>query len=249
MCPSRDSPERYGRWMAQPFSSRHIVVRASWDDRAVYDAAQVTDADAVILGRLRKGDEGAFMELVERYSSSMLRVARLYVPSQAVAEEVVQETWVGVLTGLEGFEGRSPLKSWLFRILVNRARTRGTREGRTVPFAALAGRGAAGEEPSADPERSLAAAHRGPHHWASPPERWEESPERSLQSRETLQVARAAVERLSPMQRLVFTMRDLEGWGSEDVRDTLHITATNQRVLLHRARCQVRAALETYFAT
>jgi RNA polymerase sigma-70 factor (ECF subfamily) len=216
----------------------------------VHDAPEVTDADAVLLEGLRAGDEAAFTELVDRYSSSMLRVARMYVPSQAVAEEVVQETWLGVLTGLERFEGRSSLKTWLFRILVNRARTRGERERRTVPFATLAGREAEGEDPAVGPERFLPADHdRWPHHWASPPERWDESPERSLQSAETLRVVRDAIETLPPMQRLVITMRDLEGWDSEEVRNALDISETNQRVLLHRARSKVRTALENYFTS
>ncbi len=216
----------------------------------MHDAPEVIDADAALLEGLRAGDEAAFTELVDRYSSSMLRVARMYVPSQAVAEEVVQETWLGVLTGLERFEGRSSLKTWLFRILVNRARTRGERERRTVPFATLAGREAEGEDPAVGPERFLPADHdRWPHHWASPPERWDESPERSLQSAETLQVVRDAIERLPPMQRLVITMRDLEGWDSEEVRNALDISETNQRVLLHRARSKARTALEAYFTS
>jgi len=216
----------------------------------VHDAPEVIDADAVLLEGLRAGNEAAFTELVDRYSSSMLRVARMYVPSQAVAEEVVQETWLGVLTGLERFEGRSSLKTWLFRILVNRARTRGERERRTVPFATLAGREAEGEDPAVGPERFLPADHdRWPHHWASPPERWDESPERSLQSAETLRVVRDAIEQLPPMQRLVITMRDLEGWDSEEVRNALDISETNQRVLLHRARSKVRTALEAYFTS
>ena len=216
----------------------------------MHDAPEVIDADAVLLEGLRAGDEAAFTELVDRYSSSMLRVARMYVPSQAVAEEVVQETWLGVLTGLERFEGRSSLKTWLFRILVNRARTRGERERRTVPFATLAGREAEGDEPAVGPERFLPADHdRWPHHWASPPERWDESPERSLQSAETLRVVRDAIERLPPMQRLVISLRDLEGWDSEEVRNALDISETNQRVLLHRARSKVRTALETYFTS
>jgi len=159
----------------------------------------------------------------------------MYVPSRAVAEEVVQETWLGVLLGLERFEGRSSLQTWLFCILVNRARTRGQRERRTVPFATLAGRDADGDERPAG-------------HPATLRERWEDSPERSLQSAETVQVIRGAIERLSPMQRRVITLRDLEGWGSEDVRNALGISQTNQRVLLHRARASVRSALETYFS-
>jgi len=216
----------------------------------VPETARAADPDAELLARLRAGDEAAFDELVERYGTSMLRVARMYVPSAAVAEEVVQETWLGVLTGLDRFEGRSSLQTWLFRILVNRARTRGERERRTVPFASLAGREASGDEPAVPPERFLPADDsRWAGHWATPPERWDESPERSLQSAETLGVVRDAVERLPPMQRLVITMRDLEGWDSEDVRNALDISETNQRVLLHRARAKVRSALEAYFAT
>jgi len=158
----------------------------------------------------------------------------MYVPSRAVAEEVVQETWLAVLIGLERFERRSSLQTWLFCILVNRARTRGRRERRTVPFATLDGRDADGDERPAG-------------HSAALRERWEDSPERSLQSAETLQVIREAIERLSPMQRMVITLRDLEGWGSEDVRTALGLSQTNQRVLLHRARASVRTELETYF--
>jgi RNA polymerase sigma-70 factor (ECF subfamily) len=145
------------------FSSRHIARPPTWDDRGVHVAAQVIDDDAAVLARLRAGDEEAFLQLVERHSSSMLHIARRYVPSQAVAEEVVQETWLGVLTGLERFEGRSPLKSWLFRILVNRARTRGTCERRTIPFAALAGREASEAGPTVDPERFVRADYRRGH--------------------------------------------------------------------------------------
>ncbi len=214
------------------------------------DAAPPADDDADLLRRLRTGDEAAFAELVDRYGASMLRVARMYVPSQAVAEEVVQETWLGVLTGLERFEGRSSLRTWLFRILVNRARTRGERERRTVPFAALAGADADDDDPAVGPERFLPADHdRWPEHWATPPQRWDESPERSLQSAETLAVVREAVEALPPKQRTVITLRDLEGWDSDEVRNALDLTETNQRVLLHRARSKVRAALEAYFAS
>jgi RNA polymerase sigma-70 factor (ECF subfamily) len=141
------------------FSSRHIACPPTWDDRGVHVATQVIDDDAAVLARLRAGDEEAFLQLVERHSSSMLHIARRYVPSQAVAEEVVQETWLGVLTGLERFEGRSPLKSWLFRILVNRARTRGTCERRTIPFAALAGREASEAGPAVDPSLFRGADH------------------------------------------------------------------------------------------
>ena len=211
------------------------------------DAPLLSEADRRLLERLRAGDEAAFMELVERYSGSMLRVARMYVPSQAVAEEVVQETWLGVLRGLDRFEGRSSLKTWLFRILVNRARTRGERERRTVPFATLAGEEAAGDGPSVDPDRFMGPDGAHPGGWAFPPRRWDTDPERSLSDAEALELVKAEIDKLPEMQRLVITMRDVEGWSSAEVRHALEISETNQRVLLHRARSKVRAALEDYF--
>ena len=207
----------------------------------------IADADADLLVRLRAGDERAFAELVEKYSGSLLRVALLYTPSRAVAEEVVQETWLGVLNGLDRFEGRSSLKTWIFRILVNRARTRGERESRTVPFSSLAGREASESETLIEPDRFLPANHASaPGGWAFPPQRWEDSPERSLQAKETREMVLRAIDDLPEMQRLVITMRDIEGWTSAEVRNALDISETNQRVLLHRARTKVRNALERY---
>jgi RNA polymerase sigma-70 factor (ECF subfamily) len=195
--------------------------------------------DAELVERLRARDERAFADLVEAWSPSMLRLARMHVPSQAVAEEVVQEAWLGVLQGIDRFEGRSSLKTWVFRILLNRAMTRGVREARSVPFAALAAREA--DEPAVDADRFTRDGA-----WASPPRRWEDSPELKARSDETLAVARAAIEKLPPMQRLVITMRDLEGFPSDETCNALDITETNQRVLLHRARAKVRAALEEH---
>ena len=200
-----------------------------------------------LIERLRAGDQAAFMELVDRHSAAMLRVAQMFVPSRAVAEEVVQETWLGVLRGIDGFEGRSSLRTWLFRILTNRAKTRGERESRTVPFSALAARESEGDEPAVDPDRFTRPDDGGPGFWAEPPRRWEESPERSLQSSEAMSMVRGVVEGLPRTQRLVITMRDLEGWPSEEVCNVLEISETNQRVLLHRARSKVRSALEGYF--
>lgn len=197
------------------------------------------DADRRLLERLRSGDEAAFSELVRRYSPLLLRVARMYTPSQAVAEEVVQETWLGVVQGLERFEGRSSLKTWLFRIAANRAKTRGIRERRSVPFASLAAGEAGESEPAVDPDRFAADGA-----WALPPRRWEDSPERSAQSSEGVARIQAAIDALPELQRLVITMRDIEGWPSDEVRNALEISETNQRVLLHRARSKVRAALE-----
>jgi RNA polymerase sigma-70 factor (ECF subfamily) len=203
-----------------------------------------TAGDAALLARLRAGDEEAFADLVARWSGSLLRVALMYVPSRAVAEEVVQETWLGVLNGLDRFEGRSSLKTWVFRILVNRARTRGERERRTVPFAALAAAEAEGEDALVDADRFVPAEDGRPTFWATPPRRWEDSPERSAESSEARAAILEAIDALPDMQRLVITMRDVEGWSSPEVCNALEISETNQRVLLHRARMKVRKALE-----
>lgn len=207
------------------------------------------DRDSALLERLRSGDEAAFRELVERYSGSLSRVVRLYVPSAAVAEEVVQETWLAVLAGLDGFEGRSTLRTWLFRIAINRARTRGSRERRTVPFASLVDREIRHDAWSVAPDRFLGSDHeRWPRHWAMPPARWEDSPDRHLESEETVARVRAAIARLPAAQRLVITLRDIEGWQSGEVCNALEVSETNQRVLLHRARSRVRADLESYMS-
>jgi RNA polymerase sigma-70 factor, ECF subfamily len=203
--------------------------------------------DHALVERLRAGDEEAFMDLVVRWSPSMLRVARMYVPSQAVAEEVVQETWLGVLQGIGRFEGRSSLRTWVFSILVNRARTRGERERRTIPFAALAGVETEGEFEAVDPARFVREGD-AVGAWAAPPVRWWEEPERALGSAEAVERIEAEIEKLPEMQRLVITMRDVLGLSSQDVRSALDISETNQRVLLHRARSKVRAGLEDYYA-
>ena len=175
----------------------------------------------------------------------MLRVARMYVPTRAVAEEVVQEAWVGVLKGLDGFEGRSSLRTWIFRILVNIAKTRGQRENRTIPFASLWSPG--DDEPSVDSERFQKQDANAPGYWAEPPVSW--GPEEQLLSRDTLARVANAIEALSPNQREVIRMRDVLGWTSAEVCNALEVSETNQRVLLHRARANVRRALEAYFAS
>jgi len=202
------------------------------------------DDDSAIVRALRSGDEAAFMALVERYQGQMLRVARMYVPTQAVAEEVVQEAWLGVLRGLDGFEGRSSLRTWIFRILVNIAKTRGQRERRSVPFSSLWA--VEGEEPALEPERFLPEGERWAGHWAEDPASWDTVPEERLLSSETLAFVGATIETLPPNQREVIRMRDVLGWSSEEVRNALEISETNQRVLLHRARSKVRRALEGY---
>jgi RNA polymerase sigma-70 factor, ECF subfamily len=198
--------------------------------------------DAEIVEALRAGDEATFATLVTQYGASMLRVAQMYVRTRAVAEEVVQDAWLGVLRGIGSFEGRSSLKTWIFRILTNTAKTRGEREGRSVPFSALEG---GDDEAAVEPER-FQIEGRWAGHWAAPPSPWTDIPENRLLSTETREVVARAISALPPAQATVITMRDVEGFESEEVCNVLEISETNQRVLLHRARSKVRRALEDY---
>jgi RNA polymerase sigma-70 factor (ECF subfamily) len=200
-------------------------------------------AEAQLLVALRAGDEAAFAQLVREYQPSLVRVARIYVSTQAAAEEVAAETWLAVLNGLDRFEGRSSLKTWIFRILTNIAKTRAQRDGRTLPFSALQDPGRV-PEAALDADRFLDPEHpRWPGHWAVRPEPW---PEDALVVAETQAVVAEAIEALPPAQRAVISLRDVEGWSSEEVRNALELSETNQRVLLHRARSKVRRALESY---
>jgi RNA polymerase sigma-70 factor, ECF subfamily len=205
-----------------------------------------SDPDRALVERLRARDEAAFAELVDRYGATMLRVARMHVRDRQVAEEVVQETWLAVLDGIDRFEGRSSLKTWIFRILTHAAMRGGSRERRSVPFAALAASEDTGE-PSLDPSRFLPAGHElFAGHWLLAPARWP-TPEEGLLSGETRAVIVAAIEELPRAQRTVIALRDSEGGSSEEVCEALEISAGNQRILLHRARARVRAAIEDYF--
>ena len=195
-----------------------------------------------LLMALRDGDEAVFMGIVEAWGPAMLRVARAHVSSQAIAEEVVQEAWVGILRGLDGFEGRSSLKTWAFRIVSNIAKTRGVKESRSVPFSSAAVDGEEG--PAVDPDRFQTAGDRYPGHWQTPPEPW---PEQRLAEAETRDAALAAIAELPPRQREIITLRDIEGFSAEETCNALDVTETNQRVLLHRARSRVRNALESHF--
>ena len=188
--------------------------------------------ESALLAALRAGDEQAFMRLVAEHTPGMRRFALGFVRTPAVADEVVQEAWVGVLRGLDRFEGRSSLKTWIYRIVANVARTRAVREARSAPFSSFA----ADDEHSVDPERFVADGH-----WAAPPEPW-----RTVLDTEARAVIDAAIARLPEQQRQVIQLRDVEGWSSEEVRNVLELSETNQRVLLHRARSKVRAALEEY---
>jgi len=201
--------------------------------------------DQELVERARGGDEEAFALLVRRYSPMLLRLARMYVPTDALAEDVVQETWVAVVRGLERFEGRSSFKTWLFRILVNRAKTRGVREHRSIPFASIGGADEDGDEgPTVDPSRFTSEGA-----WTSAPADWRDDPEAALDSAEALRVAREAIDELPERQKIVITLRDLDGLSSDEVRNVLDLTETNQRVLLHRARTKVRKALEDWIAS
>jgi RNA polymerase sigma-70 factor, ECF subfamily len=200
-----------------------------------------------LVGALRRGDETAFAGLVEALHGSMLRLAMLHVGDRAVAEEVVQDAWLGVLQQLDRFEGRSSLKTWVLRIVSNRAKTRALRERRTVPFSTLAGDPEA-DEPAVDPDRFLPAGHRWAGHWASAPASWRDVPEDVLLSRETMTVVERAVQALPDAQRAVLVLRDVDGLGAAEACQLLGLSEGNQRVLLHRARVKVRATLERYLA-
>ena len=191
---------------------------------------------------LRAGDESAFAALVDRYHPSLVRLARMYVREQSVAEEVAQETWLAVLNGIDRFEGRSSLKTWLFRILTNRAKTRGERERRSVPFSSIVD----ADEPAVDPDRFRSEGDQYPGGWKENPAPWEGDPEDRLLAGEARALILEEIEKLPPNQRAVITLRDIEGFGSEEVRNVLELSDTNQRVLLHRARAKVRRALEQY---
>ncbi len=207
-----------------------------------------SSGDMYVVSALRRGNETAFMALVDQYHRSLVHLARIYVQDYAIAEEVVQETWLDVHRGLEWCENRSSLKPWLFRTLINRIKTRGQREGRSIPFAALWNPDEEADEPAVDPDRFLSADHpQWPHQWASCPSDWSEIPEERRLSQETGAVIRAAIEGLPSAQRVVITLRDIEGWTSEEVSNVLEISMTNQGVLLHRARSRVRCALEQSF--
>lgn len=201
--------------------------------------------ERMLVAALRRGDEAAFVELVRLYGASLLRLARTFVRDAAVAEEVVQETWLAVLNGIDRFEGRSSLKTWIFQILSNRAKTRAVRERRSAPFSALAADGD-DDEAAVDADRFRGDGHRWAGHWAAAPSDWSHLPEERLLGQETLERVNSAIEMLPPRQADVIVLRDVEGWSPEEVCAALGITDGNQRILLHRARSKVRAALEQY---
>jgi len=200
----------------------------------------VSADDARLIAALRAGDEAAFAELVRTYGRSLQRFARMYVSSDAVAEDIVGEVWVAVLQGLDRFEGRSSLRTWIFRIAANIAKTRGVRESRSVPLSSVSAAG--DDEPAVDEARFADGA------WASPVRPWGLDAAQIALDDEAGARIRAEIDRLPDVQRAVITLRDIHGLGSDEVGVALGISQGNQRVLLHRARSRVRAALESYFA-
>jgi RNA polymerase sigma-70 factor, ECF subfamily len=232
------------------FPSEQPGERAAIQQRFVgsHLAGSVVSAeDLLLVEALRSGNESAFVSLIDRYHTSMLRLAMIFVTSQAIAEEVVQDTWMGVLQGLDRFEGRSSLKTWIFRILTNRAKTRAQREGRSVPFSSLPEFTNELYEPAVEPERFKGPDQQGPGTWISFPHSWDEIPEERIISLETMTHIQEAIDTLPPGQREVITLRDVEGWSSDEACNLLGVSEANQRVLLHRARARVRRALERYF--
>jgi RNA polymerase sigma-70 factor (ECF subfamily) len=205
--------------------------------------------DRLLVDALRRGEEDAFAWLVRRHHEALLRYARVFVRDRAVAEEVVQETWLGVIRGIGAFEARSSVKTWLFHILANRARTRGERESRSVPFSALLARELEADAPPVDADRFLPAdAPRWAGHWAIAPQPWN-APEARMLAAETRAVIERAIAALPPVQREVITLRDVVGMDAEEVCRLMSLTDGNQRVLLHRARSRVRTALDAHLTS
>jgi len=216
------------------------------DFAALQPRTIATTADETrLLNALRDGDESAFADLVERYHGPLKRLARTFGATDAVAEEIVQETWLGALQGLDGFEQRSSIKSWLFTILQNQARRRAAREKRSVPFSSLAGDDEDDDSPVVDPGRFQGDDRCWPDHWAAPPRPWSE-PHLRLAAIEAREQLRRALAGLPPKQQLVVALRDVEGLASDEVCEVLEISEANQRVLLHRGRAAIRTLLEEY---
>ena len=219
----------------------------SQDDLDIPDEnSRCTAEEHRLLSQLRTGDEAAFASLVDRHHSSLLRLAMAHVPDRSVAEEVVQETWIGVLEGLNRFEGRSSLKTWIFRILTNKAKTRGVRESRHTTFSDLGTADEDCDEPAVDPSRFRSSGHWADY-WASYPQPWdEETPEKVFLTKEGTAYLEQAIESLPSNLRRILILRDIEGLDSKEVCDILGLSEVNQRVMLHRARSRVRGALERY---
>ena len=234
---SRTGPDRYSPPPPRPL---HLATPPT---EPQFTSAPASNDERRLVAALRVGDEAAFAELLDTYASSMLRVAKHYVGSHAIAEDVVQETWLRIIGAIDSFEGRSSLRTWIFVILGNCARKRAEREGRYVALASEP------VEPSVDPGRFFPGEHpRWGGMWTTLVDGWENLPDEILMSTEARERITEAIEALPPNYATVFTLRDVEGWQGSDVCALLGITAENQRVLLHRARGRIRTALEEYFA-
>jgi RNA polymerase sigma-70 factor, ECF subfamily len=231
----------------QPVQPEYRTVIGKHVAGSQLEGGVASEEDVRLVEALRSGNESAFVSLIDMYHSLLLRLAMIFVPSQAVAEEVVQETWMGVLQGLDRFEGRSSLKTWIFRILTNRAKTRAQREGRSVPFSSLPEFTTDAFEPAVEPERFMGPDQQWPGHWVSFPRSWDELPDERILSQETMACIQEAIDTLPTGQREVITLRDIDGCSSNEACDLLGVSEVNQRVLLHRARSKVRRALERYF--
>jgi RNA polymerase sigma-70 factor, ECF subfamily len=205
--------------------------------------AEHSAPDERLVAALRAGDERTFRELFQRHCPAMTRVARSYVQSDAVAEEIVQETWLAILTGVDRFEGRCALGTWMFSILINQAKTHNARERRAVPFSSISPSG--GDEPSVDADRFHKDDEAWPGHWATPPRPWQK-PDRRVLSLEARARLKDALSQLPVRQRLVVGLRDVDGLSAAEVCDLLELSRENERVLLHRGRSRLRAALEEY---
>lgn len=207
------------------------------------------ESEAALMSAARAGDEHAFARLLDLHGAAMLRFACAHTPDRAQAEDAVQDAWLGFLRGLERYEGRSSVRTWLFSILLNRLRSRLEREARWIPFSELGRRECERDEAALPPDRFLGADHpRWPHHWRTPPHSWGDTPESRLMKREVREHVERALQDLPPAQRQVLTLRDIEGWNAAEVCELLGLSESNQRVLLHRARSRMRRALEDHFA-
>ncbi len=204
-------------------------------------------ADAPIVAALRRREESAFAALVDRHHATLVRLAAMFVGDPATAEEVAQDTWLALLNGIDAFEERSSLRTWLTRVVVNRAKTRGARDRRMVAFSDLVARECALGDPAVPVDRFHGDGAAAPGHWRVPPGAWGADPGTELLAAETRQLVGEALAALPPAQREVMTLRDVEGWSADEVCNVLGISETNQRVLLHRARSKVRARLEAHF--
>ncbi len=206
-------------------------------------ASETHNNDHELVSRLRLGDEAAFGELIDRHHSSMLRLARMFLGSEASAEETVQETWLAAIDAIDRFEGRSSLKTWLFSILTNQAKKRAKKDKRTRAWSSLFD-DEMDEELSTESDRFDGAGH-----WTRPPIPWKINPEERAMKQKLLEVVQMAIEQLPASQQSVVWLRDVEGLSSEEVCRVLELTPGNQRVLLHRGRAKIRDTVEAYQAS